>query len=292
MTIAHADRLVREEQREQYVQEGYFILPGVMPRDVLEMLREECSYFLGYADAVIDHTDQHTPNHRDQRYFISNQYRFSHRLQAFLFGDLMAAVAEATVGPTAYLLHEQWVVKGPERGMSFAWHQDSAYIRHEGRTLEHKPYVTCWCPLDDVNEENGTVYLLPHARGGTGQRVVAHTARQQSTDLVGYHGQDPGIPIIAPAGSIVAFSSLVLHRSGANASPRMRRVYLPQYSSQPVTLASGRPWAMAVPFLEGGRRVYDRAGDTATNHGPESLVGKEPARAGGADRRATDDKGG
>ena len=61
-------------------------------------------------------------------------------------------------------------MKGAEQGMKFAWHQDSGYVKWYNPTTEHKPYVTCWCTLDDVSEENGTVYLLPHSRGGTKRR--------------------------------------------------------------------------------------------------------------------------
>ena len=43
-------KVVPDKQRELYQQEGHFILPGVIPADVLSMLREECSYYLGYYD--------------------------------------------------------------------------------------------------------------------------------------------------------------------------------------------------------------------------------------------------
>jgi ectoine hydroxylase-related dioxygenase (phytanoyl-CoA dioxygenase family) len=51
----------------------------------------------------------------------------------------------------------------------------------------------------------------------------------------------PGDPIIAPAGSIACFSSTLFHRSGANMSDRMRRVYLAQYSAEPILNEDGRP---------------------------------------------------
>ena len=39
------------------------------------------------------------------------------------------------------------------------------------KPLPHRPYVFCWCTLDDVTEENGTVYLLPYDRARTRDRV-------------------------------------------------------------------------------------------------------------------------
>ena len=41
--------------------------------------------------------------------------------------------------------------------MKFSWHQDSGYVGYP----DHKPYLTCWCALDDMSEENGTVISCP-----------------------------------------------------------------------------------------------------------------------------------
>lgn len=246
------------------------IVPGVIPGEMLSMLREECSYYLGYFDSIMDSKGVETENisHRGKRYFINNRYRLSSRLWRFIFSDLMAEVARATVGPEAYLFHEQWVVKGAEQGMKFAWHQDSGYVKWYDPTTRHRPYVTCWCTLDDVSEENGTVYLLPHSRGGTRDTIIQHAKEQGTNDLIGYEGDDPGIAVTVPAGSIVAFDSYVLHRSGPNRTNRMRRVYLPQYSGAPILRPDGKPWAMATPFLRDGRNIYDHDADTSVRYGP------------------------
>ena len=52
--------------------------------------------------------------------------------------------------------------------------------------------------------------------------------------MVGYTGDDPGIVFTVPAGSVVAITSDNFHRSGANISPNMCRVYLPQCSAEPI----------------------------------------------------------
>jgi ectoine hydroxylase-related dioxygenase (phytanoyl-CoA dioxygenase family) len=152
--------------------------------------------------------------------------------------------------------------------MKFSWHQDSGYVKWYDPATTHKPYVTCWCTLDDVSEVNGTVYVLPHSRAGTKDRIIDHKKEEGTNDLIGYFGVDPGDPIIAPAGSIVAFTSYVFHRSGPNTTNRMRRIYLPQYSGDVIKRPDGRPWAMATPFLKDGQIIYDRASDTPANHGP------------------------
>ena len=261
---------VTDDQRKQYNEEGYVILERVIPDDLLTMLREECHYFVGYQDGTMDAKAEGTQGitHRGRRYFIANRYRMSHRMHRFLYSELMARITGALLGPDVFLFNEQWVVKGPERGMKFAWHQDSGYVRRGWEQTTHRPYLSCWCPLDDVNEANGTVYILPHSRAGTRDRIVDHTQEQGTNDLIGYKGDDPGIPVTCPAGSVVAFTSYTLHRSGANTSKDMRRVYLAQYSAEPILNQHDTYWALAVPFLKAGRNVYDHATDTPERNGP------------------------
>ena len=58
-----------------------------------------------------------------------------------------------------------------------------------------------------------------------------------------------------PAGSVVAFSSRTFHRSGPNTTDRVRRVYLAQYSAEPIMNRAGDDyWNQAIPLLLNGER--------------------------------------
>ncbi len=189
-------------------------------------------------------------NHKGNRYFIGGASHASEPLRRFLYSPLMAEICRATLGDSAYLFFEQYVVKAAEKGMAFSWHQDSGYVPYA-----HDPYLTCWITLDDVSEENGTVYLLPYDVAGTRDRVE-HVRDEVTNDMVGYFGDEPGIPVICPAGSIACFSSTVFHRSGFNRTDRMRRIYLAQYSRQALLKEDGSgPLNEAVEFLRGGENV-------------------------------------
>lgn len=243
---------ITDEQVKQYQDEGYFILERVIPEHHLEMLRAECARYIKMIEDEMDRLGQDVVglNRRNSRYFISNRYKESPYIADFIFSELMAEICRATLGDTAYLFHEQFVVKAAERGMKFGWHQDSGYVGYP-----HKPYLTCWCALDDVNEENGTVYILPYSRAGV-REMVPHTREAGTNDLIGYFGDDPGIPVIVPAGSIAVFSSVCFHRSGPNRTNKMRRIYLPQYSAEPILSKDGAQLhAFAEPFLRDGRIV-------------------------------------
>ena len=74
--------------------------------------------------------------------------------------------------------------------------------------------------------------------------------------MVGYFGDDPGDPVSVPAGSIACFSSTLFHRSGPNTTDHVRRVYVAQYSAQPILDEQGSaPRHLAEPLLVDGQRV-------------------------------------
>jgi ectoine hydroxylase-related dioxygenase (phytanoyl-CoA dioxygenase family) len=220
---------ITEAQKQQYQAEGYFILEKVISDEHLELLRSECQRFIEIMHAEMDAqgTDVIGINHRNKRYFLAHPSKTSQRLREFLFSDLMAEICRATIGPEAYLYWEQYVVKAAEVGMKFGWHQDSAF----GGPMQHAPYVSCWCALEDMSDANGTIYVLPYSRAGT-KELAPHFKEEGTNDLIGYDGPDPGEPVNVPAGSIAVFSSHTLHRSGVNSTDKMRRVYLAQYSPQ------------------------------------------------------------
>jgi ectoine hydroxylase-related dioxygenase (phytanoyl-CoA dioxygenase family) len=242
---------ITEEQVRQFREEGYFILERAIPDEHLELLRRHCQGSIDDADAEMDRrgTDTMGITKRGSRYFTCHPSTTRPELYRFILSPLMAEVCRATLGPEAYVFWEQYVVKMRETGMNFSWHQDSGYVGYP-----HPPYLTCWCALDDVDERNGTVYVLPYSRAG-GRHVREHRQDPVSNDLVGYEGDDPGVPITAPAGSIAVFSSVTLHRSGANRSPGTRRIYLIQYSDAAITGPDGKLKGRDEPFLRGGEMV-------------------------------------
>jgi ectoine hydroxylase-related dioxygenase (phytanoyl-CoA dioxygenase family) len=220
---------ITSEHVRRFRDEGFFILEKVVPPSDLETLRGECQRLIEERDREMDRlgVERLDLDHRGRRYFV-HAYGKSPAVRRFLLSNLMAQIAKATIGDNVFLFNEQYVVKAAERGMKFGWHQDSGFIGYV-----HPAYVTCWIALDDVTEANGTVYLLPYSRAGT-RDVVEHVRDQETNDLIGYFGDDPGEPVIAPAGSMACFSSTLFHRSGPNTTDRIRRIYLAQYSTEPI----------------------------------------------------------
>lgn len=248
--MAISDMRIDPTYARRFHGEGWFVIEGALPPIELETLRSECRRLVAERDEEMTRlgVDSLDLCHRGRRYFL-HAYPTSPAVRRFLLSDLMASIAQAVLGDDVFLFNEQYVIKAAERGMPFAWHQDSGFIPYP-----HPPYLTCWIPLDDVSEANGTVYVLPYSRAGT-RDVVEHDRDHETNDLIGYSGPDRGDPLAVPAGSIVAFSSTLLHRTGPNTTDQPRRVYIAQYTAEPLLSDDGsRPRHLAEPLLIAGRR--------------------------------------
>jgi ectoine hydroxylase-related dioxygenase (phytanoyl-CoA dioxygenase family) len=241
-------------QQQQYRDEGYLILNRAIPDDHLAILHTGYQSLVDGMHREMDRrgTDAIGVNRRGKQYLITNCYPKQPALGRFLFSDLMAGICRATLGADAYLLWDQFVVKGPGMAMPFEWHQDGGCIGHA-----HRPYVICWCALDEMDLDNGTLQILPFSKAGVRDRVL-HRRDPKTGQPVGYFGAEPGVAVTGPAGTVGVYSSLSFHRSGPNASGRFRRSYLVQYTAEPLMHADGvRLFGNAVPFLKAGEKVRE-----------------------------------
>lgn len=243
--------VLSDSQLEQYQEEGFCIVKNVISNDLLNRLRSECQRFIKEKDDEMDAKGVEVDeiNHKGKRYFIALRYKDSETMQDLIFGKEMQEIVHKVLGDEAYLFLEQFVVKAADKGMTFSWHQDSGYL-----DFDHKPYLSVWLPLDDVSEENGTVYMLPYKEAGT-QKRIDHVLQEGTNDKIGYFGDNPGVPAILNAGDVAIFSSTCFHRSGSNKTNKSRRVLLIQYSAQPIVKENGEPLYWAEPFLKNGENL-------------------------------------
>ena len=260
-------------QREQFRSEGWFLVENALDDDLLEIARSACDR----AQAALEREMRERGENRHDnisilgsRYFVRKSRERYPELRRVLFNDTTEALCDATIGATAYLQNEQFVVKLREPTSVFPWHQDSGYNVYRGGAERHRPYVTLWLALDDVGHSNGTISLLPWSVVGGGE-LLEHRWDEATESWVGYDGDEPGVEIEVPAGSIVCLSSLSLHRSAPNTTERPRRSYVMQYTptlfrrasdfsgvrggTQVNLRSTGNIFSEGDPFLLDGRRV-------------------------------------
>jgi len=213
---------------ETFREQGYLVFENALSPTELADLRSACQTLL---DEPLDdggHSGRHKIGLGAARRFLAHRHEDFPAVAHFLLSEKIGAITQTCLGTPGMLFNEQFVVKGAGKGASFAWHQDGAYVG-----FDHKAYLTVWIALDDTTEANGCVFLLPRnldAHPG----LDPHEWQDDSNELNGYFGTDSGIPMTCKAGTIVAFSSLTLHRSGPNVTDTPRRAYVCQYSPEAI----------------------------------------------------------
>lgn len=245
---------ISNEDRRNYEEHGYFVREHAVSAETLEILRREADAAVAWQDArLLANGSAQDVTHHGRRYFIPFRSRERSALRPYVYGELMADVCRNTIGVDAWLFCEMFVVKSREVGLPFGWHQDSGYLDY----FKHgtfPAYVTTWLALDDMTEENGTLYVLPFSEGGT-RELVEHTLDTETNDKVADFGGHAGRPLVVSAGTLVVLSSLLPHRSGPNAGSASRSAYLCQYSPRPIVHPkTGEPILMAEAVLRGGVR--------------------------------------
>ena len=246
---------IDDEQRASFSDAGYMIVPGYLDPASLEVVRNVCD--AGVSEIERDMRARGVTEDRinvlGKKYFVLNARKAHPELLPIIFSEKAAAVCQAVTGPEAYLHNEQFVVKMTDTDTSFAWHQDSGYSVYSGGAARHEPYLTFWIALDDMGEENGTISVLPFRRAPS-RGLMEHTWDPTVNAMVGYTGDDPGDPVNVPAGTLVAFSSFLLHRSGPNLTARPRRSYFVAYTPTLFTHEDSAKgiYSSGDPLLAGG----------------------------------------
>ena len=231
------------ESVEAFWSQGYAILPQMLRDADLRMLGQVCDTLLAEPPDDDLGGTAHNIGKGQARRFLRHRHGDFPELRAFVLGAHMKAILQPFLGPTPYLFNEQFVVKGPNSGSAFGWHQDGGYVG-----FDHAPYLSVWIAIDDVTDQNGPVYLLPRDLR-TDTTIDPHHWDDTAKEMVGYDGPDQGVAAIVPAGTGVVFSSLTQHRSSRNASDRPRRAYLAQYSATPlIDPSTGVPKRFATPL--------------------------------------------
>jgi ectoine hydroxylase-related dioxygenase (phytanoyl-CoA dioxygenase family) len=124
------------------------------------------------------------------------------------------------LGPDVRLYWDQAVSKPPGTGSETPWHQDNGY----GAVVPAE-YVTATLALDAMTVENGCLWIQP------GSHLAGPRPHKDTGGFfqIGYEGPETGEPLELAAGEVGVFSSLTMHRAGANPTTRPRRSWVIQF---------------------------------------------------------------
>jgi phytanoyl-CoA hydroxylase len=215
--------MVQPYQIEQMDTLGFTVFDRVFAADVLdEVTTSILAFEEAHQKALVAAGGTSGISRAEEITFTDHLAEQSPVLEAFVKREEFVEICKALIGDNVCLYWNQSVFKKPEGERIFPWHQDDAYT-----PVTPAPYLTLWVALNDATLENGCVSVLPGShKGGLRPHV------QSPIGLVGYpaDAEYQGIPVPVSAGSVVAFWSLTLHKSGANRSKGPRNAYVVQYA--------------------------------------------------------------
>lgn len=235
-------------QRQQFVDEGYFLTDVVFDAPTMTALRAEFDRL--WQEEIDKHADadQKTQDLVRLRPFIAHVHTRSQFCADFCRGPVFRELCSELIGPDADLYFNQAVMKPPGKGKSFAWHQDTQYV-----VTNPLEYVTCWLAVADATVENGTIWIVPgmHKHG-----LLPHVMDEANHEWVCQFDDSMKIPVELAAGRMAVFNSLLPHCSGPNVSQTTRYAYVPQFHVAGVTLQeSGDLTGDQFPVLRHGEPV-------------------------------------
>lgn len=136
-----------------------------------------------------------------------------------LYHSRILDAVESLLGPNLMLFHDQALYKPARTGGPIFWHQDNAYWRCTPANL-----VSCWLTLDDVDEANGAMQLIPgsHLRPARHETSAATTALLESS-LEGREAEAQVVEL--PAGGCMFHHCQTLHHTAPNRTDRQRRAF-------------------------------------------------------------------
>ena len=248
--------LISDREVEQFYDVGYFLTDTVFAEEELRPMAAEMDrVYDEHLKEIIAGGDEAAVDAARGRWSFGQFHTRSEVAAEFVKKPIYLEACRRFIGADADLYYNQATTKIPEgRGKVFDWHQDSGYVQTE--PLE---YITCWTAISDSDLENGCIWIIPgsHKWGLQVHVREGETAEQYGGKNARFEDESGAMPVEMKAGQVAIFSSLMLHRSGPNASAnRPRRGYVPQYHVPDViNLETGKPWGDLVPVLRGGKET-------------------------------------
>jgi phytanoyl-CoA hydroxylase len=237
-----------EEQVAAYDRDGFVLVPDVFDAGTLDRAREEIAPHDREVNELLHRVDggRISVAAADRLTVTVHLVARSPLLRDLCADPRLAGISADLVGPDVRLYWDQAVYKWPHNDEPVPWHQDNGYTY-----VEPQAYLTCWIPLVDATLDNGCVWVLPgYHRHGT----IAHWNTELGWRCLP-EDTEGAVPVEAPAGSVVVFSSLTPHRTGPNHTDGMRSAYIVQYAPDGAEALEGDP--RTVPAAAAGRRPLD-----------------------------------
>ena len=268
--------MLTEQQIQQFHADGFLLGSRILDDNHVDALREEL------ARVIHDHNNPLVPQpvclnniggEAAQIWQIVNIWEASKAFQTLVHNPVIAGeIAQLLRAKEVRLWHDQIQYKPAGKGGVNFWHQDSLYWP---LVTPKNTQVTAWIALDDVDEENGCMWMVSnsHAWGDhieylhslkpAGFRSMPETYRSRASKMK---------PCPVPRGTVHYHHALTWHGSDENLSDRPRRAIALHFMDEQTNYTStgrGHPMdAFVAGLSEGDPLVGDHFPLVWKNGGP------------------------
>jgi ectoine hydroxylase-related dioxygenase (phytanoyl-CoA dioxygenase family) len=209
---------------------GYVIAPGVLGASDLSRLDAAIRQIIAEESLLGEKATrlEWEPERAGQERVARRIYNPVHQHPEFeriALSDGVLDRIESVFGPNLQFHHSKLNMKGARVGSVVEWHQDFAYFPHTNPDL-----LACLIYLDDADEENGCLQVIPGAHDG---RAFDHSLNGVFAGKITETGWRTGLaePMKCEgrAGSMIMMHCLTPHASLPNRSGRSRRTLILEY---------------------------------------------------------------
>jgi ectoine hydroxylase-related dioxygenase (phytanoyl-CoA dioxygenase family) len=216
------------QRRRFYEEQGYVLVPGVLPADEVDAVSAEMdavaetllarrgSLEASWPGAYRRHVAGDLDPDALRCDSIHDVQRYSARITRLITDPRIVELCVELIGPNVALHHTKYHAKPPETGAPFPLHQDYPHFPHEGHSMMVGALF-----LDDAHEDNGCLGVVPgsHLRGPL--PVVGPD--EKYLDPAAYPLESLTLLPAAP-GSMLFLNYLTIHGSTPNRATSVRRV--------------------------------------------------------------------
>ena len=245
---------------ERFGKEGYCIVPNAVSNADMDRYRESLDRMIKKQVAA-----GKRPERLVEPHVTSDDWRLW--LDLCRHPGITDVVAAALGTDELLMIMSHLIVKPPHDGMPVKWHQDNTYWP----SVTGTDILTVWLALDDVDEENGCMKVIPSSHSGYSQLEQHKT---DGKDLLGVTVRVPdemeasAVPCVLKAGDFSIHDSYIIHGSDPNTSPRRR-------AGHTIRIADAK--TVRVDLTKHRRPVYYIHGDgTSMRDGYRDISGNKP----------------
>jgi ectoine hydroxylase-related dioxygenase (phytanoyl-CoA dioxygenase family) len=284
-------------QVQNYIEQGWLFIPVFLSKEEIEIIRAEISALISSdAPGSLLESDKRTVR------ALHGCHLNSSILRCLTMHPKLLEPSKQLLGSEVYVHQFKVNLKAAFSGDIWRWHQDFVFW-HEEDSMPVPRVVNVVLFLDEVNEFNGPLYLIPgsHQYGTLSEEV--HPKNDDSADqsdwsfnfsadlrftvnnaIVDSLVREKGIVAPkGPVGSLLFFHSNLVHGSAPNISPYARNLIITTYNSvenlpQPLTGVKGRPEFLVSRDYTPLKSVAEDAllRDALRNQSTSAMAGESP----------------